>query len=770
MPPHLVLQISNEDDNMMPGHEEYKHGDDGSEHSSASRRLLLDEDPLDGDDSSPSAPLEHDYDPTQRVYSYEQLSVLNLVVHPIWIFDYVERRMRWANNAGLKMWNAQTLEELQMRSFQDISEASAKRMEEYLIQFARGMNVTDQWTNYPNGKATTCHMNVSGIKFSQEEDHFCVMCEGVPLVKEELLHDNLRGVEMIRHLPMAVCQFDMEGKLMFQNPEASMTTTSGATAAGTSSSSLLSSSSQHRHQQQHCREEECKQDPTESAAVGESHSHHTRTPSTPAADDFDRSTRSSSTNDSKRGGKAPGSLLQRFADPDVGRQVLSEIQSQSLDKIDMEAMIKTRMGCKWSAIQLRKGKDPVTGDPVILYSASDKSDAVRAREERKAREQKSEFLAIMAHEIRTPLHQVTGFIDLLDQTRLDPEQKSFVRLLKSSAQGLMTVISDVLDYSKLEAGKMKLEWIPYEPLSVVEGSLAAVRASCEENNLFLNLEWSKGIPYKLKGDPNRLRQILLNLLSNAVKFTKQGGISVKALPVKADPSTSGNNGPMVRFEISDTGMGISAEHKNIIFRKYQQANAAVARNFGGTGLGLSICQSLSQNMGGTIGVESELGHGATFWVTLPADIPAEADMAERAEDDPTEFSRGLHILVAEDNKVNQKLLANMLKRMGHTSEIAFNGKKAIEMLEENPNGYDVILMDIQMPVMDGLEATRRIRSMGYADLPIFGLTASVTRSDFSELGLDDWLPKPIPMKELRSKLHRLQGHSSSPEHESPERQ
>jgi len=203
-------------------------------------------------------------------------------------------------------------------------------------------------------------------------------------------------------------------------------------------------------------------------------------------------------------------LIHRFVDPKVGQQVLQRVQSCGEIPFDLEAMLYTpQKGCgqTWSAIQVRQSKDPVTGQSVILFSAQDKTDAVKFRAERKAREQQAEFLAIMAHEIRTPLHQVTGFVDLLHQTQLSKEQKGFVRLLKTSAQGLMTVINDVLDYSKLEAGKMKLESIPYEPLSVAKGSIEAVRACCEERNLSLTLEWDKNIPFKLKADPNRLRQV-----------------------------------------------------------------------------------------------------------------------------------------------------------------------------------------------------------------------------------------------------------------------
>jgi len=177
-------------------------------------------------------------------------------------------------------------------------------------------------------------------------------------------------------------------------------------------------------------------------------------------------------------------------------------------------MINTKHGPRWSAIQLRKTSDPVTGKPVFLYSSKDMSDAIQARKEKEARIKKSEFWAIMAHEIRTPLHQVTGFIDLLGMTTLDSEQQSYVKLLMSSAQGLMTVINDVLDYSKLEAGKMKLECIPYEPLSVVEGCLGAVRAGCDERGLYLVLDWDRQLPFRVMGDPNRLRQVCCQTLLN----------------------------------------------------------------------------------------------------------------------------------------------------------------------------------------------------------------------------------------------------------------
>lgn len=330
------------------------------------------------------------------------------------------------------------------------------------------------------------------------------------------------------------------------------------------------------------------------------------------------------------------------------------------------------------------------------------------------------------------------------------------------------------------------------------------------------------------GDPNRLRQVLLNLLSNAVKFTEKGGIHVQVSSTTRPPKRASNStvttagattatstndidgsnsslrslsssslldrkeegngiirgnlrnsttiplrgdGPrFLKIVVTDTGMGISKENQDTIFEKYQQANLSVARNFGGTGLGLSICKLLVQEtMDGSIGVDSDEEWGSSFYVTVPIELPREViDGTIRdgnGDEDNQKNATSMNILVAEDNKINQKLVANMLKRMGHRSTLVENGRQAIDMIEKqhslhrSTNGgglcYDAVLMDIQMPVMDGLEATRRLRTMGYSDLPILGLTASVKRSDYEELGFDDWLPKPILMKDLKAKLYKL---------------
>ena len=244
---------------------------------------------------------------------------------------------------------------------------------------------------------------------------------------------------------------------------------------------------------------------------------------------------------------------------------------------------------------------------------------------------------------------------------------------------------------------MKIECIPYEPLSVAKGSIAAVRQSCDERQLYLRMEWDSTTPFRIQGDPNRLRQILLNLLSNAVKFTKEGGICVRTQMVKDNNSKDPNQRPMLQFMVKDTGVGLSAEQEEVVFRKYQQANASIARQFGGTGLGLSICQLLTQGMGGTMGVESELGKGSCFWFRIPAELPStEKEKVDDAtkEDGSAGDMRSLHVLVAEDNKVNQKLLVHILKRLGHSCDLAENGQIALKMIQERD--YDCCLMDIQV--------------------------------------------------------------------------
>jgi CheY-like chemotaxis protein len=358
----------------------------------------------------------------------------------------------------------------------------------------------------------------------------------------------------------------------------------------------------------------------------------------------------------------------------------------------------------------------------------------------------------MAHEIRTPLHQVVGFIELLASSGLNAEQTESVDMLQSSAHALIAIINDLLDFTKLGAGQMKLEIIPFEVRGVLNGSVAAVQPKVHDKGLVVKCNVDQKIPIKLLGDPNRLRQIVLNMLTNAVKFTKKGEIVVDCQRIKKE------NGQMtVRFSVKDSGIGIPEEKCERIFNPYQQADASVSRNFGGTGLGLAICKSLVENMEGTIGVESELGKGATFWFEIPLGIFMKGYHQEAIDHDShsTDDLTSLRILVAEDNKVNQKVVCKMLSRLGHETVVVQNGQEAVTEITENEGDeYDLVLMDWQMPVMDGIDATKEIRRKGFSmsKLPIVGLTASIIGLDWYSIGMNDCLKKPIRIADLKSAL------------------
>jgi signal transduction histidine kinase len=393
----------------------------------------------------------------------------------------------------------------------------------------------------------------------------------------------------------------------------------------------------------------------------------------------------------------PCDFIRCFESEELGAKVLDEVRIK--DNYRLEAEQRSLEGPKWFSISLRRSRDPVTCNDVIIYSGRDISDIMkRAKEEAdKISMERSEFFAVMAHEIRTPLHQVNGFIELLSRTMLDDEQTDFMTVLQGSTNALMTIINDLLDFTKMEAGKLTPENIPFEPRAVVNSCTAAVVPQTEEKGLNVAAHISRAVPVKLYGDPNRLRQIVSNLLSNAVKFTKKGEVATMVKRLEDD-----SNGRVVlRIEVKDTGIGIANVKSKRIFNPYQQADASISRHFGGTGLGLAICDALVKAMGGTIGVESEHGKGSTFWFQLPFQrYHKSLSIQQLPDEDHVEDSRCLRILMAEDNKVNQKLAAAMLKRLGHTVHIVENGELAVNEIDSHRQDYDVVLMDVQMPVMD----------------------------------------------------------------------
>ncbi|HKP96007.1 MAG TPA: ATP-binding protein [Fibrobacteria bacterium] len=385
---------------------------------------------------------------------------------------------------------------------------------------------------------------------------------------------------------------------------------------------------------------------------------------------------------------------------------------------------------------------------------------------------KSEFLAMMSHEIRTPMNGVLGMTQLLKATPLTPEQAEMVETLKYSGGVLLNIIDDILDYSKIEAGKMAVELLPFSLGDTVREIADMLRSQADGKGLSLAVSLPAGSPVSAVGDPARVRQVLTNLIGNAIKFTKSGGITIEVRI---------RNG-MARTEITDTGIGIAEESRPRLFRKFSQADASTTRHFGGTGLGLAISKSLMELMHGQLDFTSTHGRGSTFFMTLPLAPQTGASRADpapgnpQADADPPQADpsqarffpavpQGLRVLMAEDNVVNQKVGLKFLTALGCIVDLARTGFEALAKVKENT--YDLVLMDIQMPDMDGLEATREIRAweasraMAQAGgtavprLRIIALSAGVMQDerDVSRAaGMDDFLTKPILTEDLAKVL------------------
>ncbi|MFQ5749923.1 MAG: response regulator, partial [Planctomycetota bacterium] len=457
-----------------------------------------------------------------------------------------------------------------------------------------------------------------------------------------------------------------------------------------------------------------------------------------------------------------GGLTRRVENQEFSEESLGNLNLRS-DEIGILARQCARFGEQQRRMARAKARQEALQELIEEKSRAERAMKAARDSALEASQLKSEFLANMSHEIRTPIHGVMGMADLLMETPLDPQQKDLAQSIQASADTLLAIINDILDFSKIEAGRMELETIDFDLHHLLEEVVTLLAGRAQAKGLELALFIAPEVPSWLRGDPTRIRQVLTNLAGNAVKFTDQGEVLLHA---SLDASRGGRRS--LRFSVQDTGIGIPPGRQKDLFQAFTQGDGSTSRRFGGTGLGLAISRRLVEMMGGKIGMESRPGHGSIFFFTL------ELEVSPKALSEPSPPYRGtsealsrldsLHVLVVDDNETNRKILVHQLGAWGMEPETAGDGFRALEALERSRRQgrpFDLALLDLQMPGMDGLELAHRIRKeAGLSDLPLVLLTslgAPLSGEKVRKTGIQAQISKPVRPSQLFDRLAEVLG-------------